>query len=167
MANVKTREKLLFDPQLTLGKAVEIIRACETSSSIAEKMSAEAVNRLTLEKFKQSKPSGHGQSSRRDSADKSGQRKSVEQITNCRWCGGSHSRRNYPAYGKQCTKCGKPNHFEKVWDSGENVASIDTHVIHSLSDRQDSQRKVELMVNDYPITFKVDTCASCIVLSRH
>jgi hypothetical protein len=164
VADVKTREKLLFDPQLTLVKAVEIIRACETSSSIAEKMSAGVVNRLTLEKFKQSKPSGHGQSGRRDSADKSGQRKSVEQITNCRCCGGSHSRRNCPAYGKQCTKCGKPNHFEKVCDSGENVASIDTHVIHSLSDRQDSQWNVERLVNDCPITFKVDTGASCNVL---
>ena len=120
-----------------------------------------------LEKLKQSKPSGHGESDRRGSADKSGHRKTVEQITNCKWCGGSHSRRNCPAYGKRCTKCGKPNYFEKICDSEENVVSIDTYVIHSLSDRQDSQRKVELMVNDYPITFKVDTCASCIVLSRH
>jgi hypothetical protein len=37
VADIQTREKLLFDPQLTLAKAVEILRACETSSSIAEK----------------------------------------------------------------------------------------------------------------------------------
>jgi hypothetical protein len=30
VAYVKTREKLLFYPQLTLNKAVEIVRACET-----------------------------------------------------------------------------------------------------------------------------------------
>lgn len=42
----------MFYPQLTLVKAVENIRACETSSSIAVKMSAEAVNRLTVEKFR-------------------------------------------------------------------------------------------------------------------
>jgi hypothetical protein len=167
VADIQTREKLLFDPQLTLAKAVEILRACETSSSIAEKMSAEAVNRLTLEKFKQSKPSGHGQSDRRGSADKSEHRGSGGQITNCKWCGGSHARRRCPAYGKQCTKCGKPNHFEKVCNNEENVASMDHYVIHSLSDRHDSQWNVELLISDCPITFKVDTGASCNVLSRH
>ena len=30
VADMKTREKLLFDPQLSLNKAIEILRACET-----------------------------------------------------------------------------------------------------------------------------------------
>jgi hypothetical protein len=64
VADKKTREKLLFDPQLSLAKAIDLLRACETSSSIAEPMSAEAMNRLTLNKFKLGKPalgkSGHG-----------------------------------------------------------------------------------------------------------
>ena len=49
VADNKTREKLLFDPQLTLAKAIDILRARETSSSIAEQMSAEVVNKLTLD----------------------------------------------------------------------------------------------------------------------
>ena len=64
VADNKTREKLLFDPQLTLAKAIDILRACETSSSIAGQMSAEAIDRLTLDKFKLGKTvtgkSGHG-----------------------------------------------------------------------------------------------------------
>jgi hypothetical protein len=64
VADNKTREKLLFDPQLTLAKAIDILRACETSSSIAEQMSTEAINRLTLDKYKSGKPvivkSGYG-----------------------------------------------------------------------------------------------------------
>lgn len=110
------------------------MKNCCSTRSIAEKMAAEAVNRLTLEKFKQSNPLGDGQSDRRGSADKSEHRKSVGQVTNCKWCGDRHAKRSCPAYGKQCTKCGKPNHFEKVCSNGENVASLEKFVIHSLTD---------------------------------
>ena len=130
-------------------------------------MSEEVVNRFTLEKFKQSNLLGHGQSGQRGSADKFEYRKSVGQVTNCKLCGGSHSRRHSSAYGKQCAKCCKPNHFEKICNSEENIASLEKFVIHSLNDRQDSQWNVEHLINDYPITFKVDTGASCNVLSRH
>ncbi|KAK4013936.1 hypothetical protein OUZ56_026484 [Daphnia magna] len=58
-ADVKTHEILLFDPQLTLKTAIEIFRACESSSAIADKMTSEAIKRLTLEKFKSSRPSGY------------------------------------------------------------------------------------------------------------
>jgi|688.fasta_scaffold889390_1 hypothetical protein len=75
--------------------------------------------------------------------------------------------RHCPAYGKQCTKSGKPNYFEKVCSNDESVASFDKFVIHSLNDRPDSQWNVEIVVNDNPFTFKVDTGASCNVWSRH
>ncbi|KAK4024308.1 hypothetical protein OUZ56_009691 [Daphnia magna] len=57
--DVADNKKLLFNPQLTLEKAVEIVRAYETSSAKAEKMATESVNRLTMEKSKPEKPSAH------------------------------------------------------------------------------------------------------------
>ena len=174
VADNKTREKLLFDPQLTLAKAIDILRACETSSSTAELMSAEAINRLTLDKFKSGKPalskSGHG-GDRRSSTevnkseqdDKFRPSRTPTLITSCKWCGGSHFKGRCPAFGKQCSKCGKSNHFEKVCNS-ENVASLDEYVINSLSGQQQSQWSVDLLIAGYTVPFKVDTVASCNVI---
>lgn len=47
VADSKTREKLLFDTQLTLDKAIEILRAGETSSAITEKKPTEYVTLLS------------------------------------------------------------------------------------------------------------------------
>lgn len=35
----------------------------------------------------------------------------------CGKCGTTHERRNYPAYGKKCHKCKKPNHYQKFCKS--------------------------------------------------
>ena len=32
----------------------------------------------------------------------------------CKYCGGSHTPRQCPAYGKICTICGKISHFQKM-----------------------------------------------------
>ena len=174
MAHNKTREKLLFDPQLTLAKAIDILRACETSSSIAEQMSAEAINRLTLDKFKLGKPvtgrSGHGSDrhsstevNKPEQEDKYRHSRTPTTITSCKWCGGSHVKGRCPAFGKQCSKYGKSNHFEKVCNS-ENVASLDEYVLNSLSGQQQSQWNVDLLIAGYTVPFKVDTGASCNVI---
>ena len=44
----------------------------------------------------------------------------------CRYCGGGHTPRQCPAYGKMCTTCGKMGHFRKVCRSKRN------HVKHEL-----------------------------------
>ena len=38
----------------------------------------------------------------------------------CKYCGGSHTPRQCPAYGKVCTSCGKIGHFKKVCMSKRN-----------------------------------------------
>ena len=35
-------------------------------------------------------------------------------IQNCKYCGGKHAIRSCPAFGKQCSKCTKKNHFAKM-----------------------------------------------------
>lgn len=134
VADNKTREKL-FDPQLTLTKVFDILRACKTSSLIAEQMSAETVNRLTLDKIKPGKSvlgkSGHGNDMRSSTEfnkpeqdDKSKPSRTPTHVTNCRWCGSRHVKGRCPAFGKHRLKCGKSNHFEKVCNF-ENVAERD------------------------------------------
>lgn len=46
------------------------------------------------------------------------------------------------------------------------VSSLEQFVVNSLSERLDSQWNVELVINGYSITFKIDTGASCNLFSR-
>ena len=48
-------------------------------------------------------------------------------IKNCKYCGKSHNRGSCPAFGKECSKCGKKNQFKAVCKSGS-------------SDKQDQSR---------------------------
>ena len=43
---------------------------------------------------------------------------SQSSIRNCKYCGKSHDRGSCPAFGKECSKCGKKNHFKAVCKSG-------------------------------------------------
>lgn len=47
VADNNPREKQLFDTKFTLDRSIEIYRACETSSVIAEKLVTESVNQLS------------------------------------------------------------------------------------------------------------------------
>ena len=35
----------------------------------------------------------------------------------CRFCGHNHKKRDCPAFGKECNKCGRKNHFSKMCKS--------------------------------------------------
>ena len=43
--------------------------------------------------------------------------RSQSSIRNCKYCGKSHDRGSCPAFGKECSKCGKKNHFRAVCKS--------------------------------------------------
>ena len=43
--------------------------------------------------------------------------RSQRSIRNCKYCGKSHDRGSCPAFGKECSKCGKKNHFKAVCKS--------------------------------------------------
>lgn len=87
------KERLLRESGLELQKAIEIVRAAETSREqirhMKEGTAATAVNSIK-------KPRKQQQSS---------------QEYECRKCGRKHRPRECPAYGKVCTKCNKRNHF--------------------------------------------------------
>ena len=44
----------------------------------------------------------------------------IHQRWPCRYCGGSHAPRQFPAYGKMCAACSKMGHFRKVCRSKRN-----------------------------------------------
>ena len=46
-----------------------------------------------------------------------GHGRSQSSIRNCKYCGKSHDKGSCPAFGKECSKCGKKNHFKAVCKS--------------------------------------------------
>ena len=46
----------------------------------------------------------------------------------CKYCGGSHTPRQCPAYGKSCASCGKMGHFKKVCRSRRDCAVYEVEV---------------------------------------
>ncbi len=164
VADNKTREKMLYEPLLTLEKAIEIMRACETSTLLADQMKTEAVN-ATQHKSQSNSSQGTSSGSQ--------ERQESYEIKNCRFCGESHKKGKCPAYGKECAKCGRKNHLEKVCRSGKksgNVHSLtsgstlEDFVVSSLETNRDSQWLIKLGVNGRQVSFKIDTGASCNVL---
>ena len=171
VADNKTREKLLFDPQLTLAKAIDILRACEASSLLADQMNSEAVHRLRdKSKSNSSQQQPQETQQRRDGGQ---QHREQFEIKNCHFCGDSHKKGRCPAFGKDCAKCGKKNHAAKVCrsttaggkvDSIEEIVNIEDLIVSELKSGTDSQWLIQLHVHGHQVRFKIDTGASCNVL---
>ena len=52
-----------------------------------------------------------------------GRNRSSGNNKSCKYCGKMHSKRNCPAYGKTCQKCGRDNHFKSVCRSTDKCNS--------------------------------------------
>ena len=106
------------------------------------------------------------------------------QPIDCQYCGQQHARRQCPAYGKVCKKCGKRNHFANVCRSSQpkKMRQVETDFdyqgdkqflkIDSLSSSTLKSRISEhLIVEDndsvkYRIAFTLDTGAEVNVLPK-
>ena len=44
-----------------------------------------------------------------------------------KYCGKSHDQGSCPAFGKECAKCGRKNHFKSVCKSGSNDKHDSNH----------------------------------------
>ena len=94
-----TRTKLLQEPKLTLQNCIDVCWSAETTAMQMKVMNGnEEVNSLHSKEKKEGKD------------------KSNPKLVNCKYCGRKHerSRDKCPAFGKECAKCGKTNHFAKL-----------------------------------------------------
>ncbi|GBM45276.1 Uncharacterized protein K02A2.6, partial [Araneus ventricosus] len=95
----------------------------------------------------------------------------------CSRCGSHHTPRNCPAYGKSCHNCQMLNHFTSVCRQPKRqqppkyqhrVSTIecnpDIAYIGTISTSQQCDWLQEIIINDFPVTFKLDTGAQVNVL---
>ena len=100
----------------------------------------------------------------------------------CKFCAASHDRGNCPAYGATCHKCNGRNHYARCCFKLKNGTEerrvrhveVEEHENNELMEGlyieeiQGSTRRniqSDLLVNDIPVSFKLDTGAECNVIS--
>lgn len=112
VADSTVQEKLLFEKDLTLQKAIDIVRACEATKSQLDLMKGAevyVVHRLQNVTRRNS-------TSRSDcrSVVDTNSRPSGRSLNNsCKNCGSSHPKNRCRAYNKECNACGKLGHFAR------------------------------------------------------
>lgn len=193
--NTGLKQRLLRDPELTLDKAVLLIRASTTASEQVQNMSAassaqlvSAVRPKAKSWHKQrtyTKPStGRNNTNHNPGTDKFKQQKARSNTT-CRNCGGTYPHDGAcPAYGKTCNHCKKLNHFSTVCRSQPAAKSHVHAVNHDENTEQYSssedeyafilnhhsnavakQPRVTVAINDNMVSTLIDTGASVNVMS--
>ena len=131
--NSSIKEKVLEKLQtaeLTVAQIQEFVKQCEQTRQFVRQ--DETIDAATKSK----------------SLDEINYNKSIRtirenQISDCRYCGRSHAIRKCPAFGKQCTKCLKHNHFANVYKS---VVNRDTPKrIYATTDNKGSSSEDDIL----------------------
>ena len=101
-------------------------------------------------------------------------------VRNCGNCGGEHQKGACPAYGKQCRGCGKSGHFVRFCRSRSSRPA--STKVHAITEPVGSEShcadvvfsvgiakktwSVNVTCEGKPISFKVDTGATCNILTE-
>ena len=113
--NSELRERLLRDTKLTMDKAIEFMRAAETSKSHAKsldegQLEASVINKSSAKPARKSNPTSS--TTTKPKNPRVDQRQPRNQP--CKRCGIKHDINKCPAYGKTCYKCTGKNHFANM-----------------------------------------------------
>lgn len=186
--NKKLQERLLQTDDLTLKKAIEKCRASEAAMAQASDMKQsttdmdKSIEKVKVESRASSSSGQFRYEARRTQSRGRNYRGNSRPMTNynnqCDFCGGTHQRGQCPAWGKQCDNCGKYNHFASVCFQ-KKMNSLDYEAepperdpvplfIGALnSSNKDDQRgwKESIVINNQPVTFKLDPGAQANTMS--
>lgn len=166
------QERLLREPQLSLKKALEFVRATEVSreqSKTIQEPSSSAVNVVKKKTFSKHDP------------------KPPQNEYNCNKCGRVHKKRECPAYNKLCNNCKQKNHFALMCknkrknlqvnmkkgsklvnaiqneESVQNIPSIYIDTVN-INNNTEKEWTKTILVTGKPIEFKLDTGAEANIL---
>lgn len=115
ITNAKLKEKLLQDPDITLARAINIIRASEVTKSQLESISgAKSISAVSETPNPRAPPTP------------------APRKISCKFCAYDHVRGKCPAWGQTCRKCGEKNHFIKVCPKKE-VSSVNSNTTEANS----------------------------------
>ena len=168
------RQRPLRVEDLSLDKAISICRADAESKQSSQYLAENSDRVHGLRK-------SHSAQSQRSSG-RGGKQSTTEPMKQpCGSCGLRHPRKQCPAYGKQCRKCNKFNHFSKYCgssrttdaieqnedsDSGDSEHSLFIGAITSKTKVTGDECHTSLQVQNLTVRFKVDTGSQVNILPQ-
>ena len=164
----KMRERLLRINDLTLEKAIDICKASEQTSAQLQAMQS---GNQDVVSFVRKRQISHAPANR--TYTKTSTPKRAQEYQECKYCGRKHGKRDCPAYGQTCRKCGKKKHFQvkcRAVQTSNIHNNEETFFVAGLSG--DTSSKAVITVNvgrsrpQSRVKFQMDTGAECNVLSR-
>ncbi|XP_025263219.1 uncharacterized protein K02A2.6-like, partial [Camponotus floridanus] len=156
----KIQEKLLNTIDIDINRALQI---CRTHVTVAgqvqniktlddkEEASLAIKQEANIEVLKKSKGRDTGET-RIDMKNKSRGNINQQKKIECKYCGYKHWYGRCPAFGKECSKCNKRNHFAKVCQA-EKKRPVDTIEERNLEEDED----IEYMVEELQVSAVCDT----------
>ena len=171
----KLSQKMQLEPELTLKKAIDLARQCESVKKQQPTVRGQDTEQVAVAAIR--KKYGRQQSKNPISPST---HPALNHIHSCTRCGQSpkHDKRNCPAKDSICHKCHKKGHFKAVCRSKREVREVlvsdDSQdeflgVIHSETDSLSSTEApwtTKLELNGRNIEFKIDTGADVTVISE-
>ena len=174
------RERLLRDNDLTLEKAISIVRAAETSKTQVQRLNNPSLEVESIHKnFERT-------SRRKYQREETKPSRNVSKTQYCSRCGSNHAPKQCQAFGQTCHKCHGNNHFVKMCRSKNlNTQMSETRVYEVRKEETTDNSSTEegelfigeittttaknvlitnLKVNGKNVNFKIDTGAQCNVL---
>ena len=184
IVSTRVRERLLREPELKLPRAIEICQANELSvrqlKLFDNDKEIEAINR-TCQPRRKHIPDSKLPEDRKPKQNRN-ESKTWKTCTNC---GSKHPKQKCPAFGRQCNKCKKFNHYGKMCRSSGKVDTVETKgpkpddesgddylfldtitaaVDETKTNNQNEAEYVTLSVNNTEIKLKLDTGAEVNVI---
>ena len=178
-----TRKKLLQKRDLTLKDAIDICRSDEAAVMQLKAMGAHSINDQTdiaTESVNKMKLNARPKSMPNEQKRPTGK---------CKFCGTVHTfdKNTCPAFGKNCNKCGKPNHFarqcystykqkgkasvhhvdttEYEYESSDSDYSELVHTIHGSPNSRTIYANMK--IGDSDVRFQIDSGASCNIITEN
>ena len=167
----KLRERLLRKTDLTLEKAIKLCRITEQSQEQSKIFISPTTQTGNIDAVKKEEPPVDAAKSKNEDS---------RRIMKCKFCAASHDRGNCPAHGATCHKCNGRNYYARCCFKSKNGTEerrvrhveVEEHENNELKEGlyieeiQGSTRRniqSDLLVNDIPVSFKLDTGAECNV----
>ena len=169
LRGTKMRERLLRETNLTLDRAYAMVQPAEATTEQMHVMSGEeAISAV------------HQCGNRRQQGQQG--RKSRDTLKNPSYfkyknCSYEHAPIKCPAYGKECHKCGRLNHFQNRCkqnnvqqvqsserDNEFEVGTLTT--VNSVRNKRRAMITLDVGKNGVPTRFQIDSGADCCVLLR-
>ena len=163
------RERLLRETNLTFDRAYAMVQAAEATTEQMHVMSGEQAVSAVHQRGNRGQQGQQGHKSRDMLKNSS--------YIKCKNCSYEHAPMKCPAFGKECHRCGRLNHFQNRCrqknvqqvhgsesDNEFEVGTLTT--VNSVGNKRRAMITLEVGKNGVPTRFQIDSGADCCVLPR-